>query len=255
MNLAIEYLTRTKLSQQLLKTPCSLFLNNVFDKNPLVVTIQNCYGKPQEVVVKHWQLGKVAPDRVLPPVEEFVVNREDMFTSPFVVLDDYNIMDYAVSPYPVQAKQSADEPYATTQEKRYHECLDSFFCTPANECKRRNWLWKSFVNSFFPDTMKSDFGSLTAEHQRDAVQNLCPLPWKGWCMWLTHMLCDTQSPVAAELAFGPIYRERLKTNELYQQMIKPLPKATAKTKRVDLSNSWVALSHAATGGWTTLTYS
>jgi hypothetical protein len=180
MNLAIEYLTRTKLSQQLLKTPCSLFLNNVFDKNPLVVTIQNCYGKPQEVVVKHWQLGKVAPDRVLPPVEEFVVNREDMFTSPFVVLDDYNIMDYAVSrilskqnkvpttrevvvkhwqlgkvapdrvlppveefvvnredmftspfvvlddynimdyavsPYPVQAKQSADEPYATTQEK------------------------------------------------------------------------------------------------------------------------------------------
>lgn len=250
MNLAIEYIQRTKLSQQMLRLPCSLFLTQVFDQSRMVVTIQNCYGKPEELLVKHWRLDRITKDRILPPVEEFIVNRVDMFTSPFIVLDDYNITDYAASPYPIQLKQSADEPYATTQEKQYHECIDRFFNCSENEARRRNWLWKSFATSFFPETMASDFGNLPAEHQRDAIQELCPVPWKGWCMWITQLSSDmSQSPAAVELTFAPLYRERLKGNAKYQDSIKQVMdtlKKSVKTVPPLLNSAWVFAGQTAT---------
>jgi hypothetical protein len=250
MNLAIEYIQRTRLSQQLLKLPCSLFLTNVFDQTRIAVTLQNCYGKPDEVWVKHWRLDRVVKDKVLPPIDEFVVNRPSLFASPFVVVEDYSINEYAANPYPIHAKQSADEPYASAQEKQYHECLDRFFNSVPNEGRRKNWLWKSFMTSFFPETMASEFGKMPSEQQRDCVQDLCPVPWKAWCMWLTHMFCDTPSPLAAELTFAPLFRDRLKANAKYQELIKPQKVKTTLPKEKNSSFMYFTTNSPAAGGWT-----
>ena len=222
MNLAIEYLTRTKLSQRMLKLPCSLFIQNVFNQNGLVINVQSCYGQPEQLRVKHWYLDKVTKDRILPPLKEFVINRSDLFTDSFVIVDDYNILPYAPNPYPIQSKQSADEPYASRQEFQYHECLDQFFNTSINETRRKDWLWRNFVYGFFNETINnSDFAMMSPDSQRNAVQTLCPIPWKGWCMWIEQMICNNKSSVATELAFASAYQDKLKTNEKYQQLITP----------------------------------
>jgi hypothetical protein len=86
-------------------------------------------------------------------------------------------------------------------------------------------LWKSFISSFFPETLSNgEFGSLASEYQRETVQNFCPLPWKGWCMWINHMLHEeTKSPVASELVFSSLYKEKLDKNEQYQQQLRKMP--------------------------------
>lgn len=234
MNLAIEYIKRTKITQQMLKLPCSLFINYVFkNNNPIVITLHNCYGKPEEVVVKHWLLGNANKERILPPVEEFVVNRNEIFNSPFVVLDDYNVIDYVANPYPVYAKQSSDEPYASNQEKQYQECLDRFFNNSNHNIKRYDWLWKHFLTTFFPESMETDFCDLTPEQQREVIRELCPIPWKGWGMWINHMFCETQSQIATELAFEINYQKKLETNEKYQKLF--LPKLVKSTKNKNLN--------------------
>jgi hypothetical protein len=253
MNLAIEYMMRTRLPQHMLKLPCSIFLYNVFNESSrLAVTIQNCYGKPDEILVKHWHLDKITKDKVMPPNEEYIVAKKDMFSSPFVVIDDYNTIGYAANPYPTSMRQSPDEPYASSQQAQYQEYLDKFFNSSVNESKRKNWLWKSFASSFFPETMKSDFGYMSPESQRDSVQNICPIPWKGWCMWTSQMLLYYAPSPASEIVFAPLYQEKLSTNERYKELIKNFPVPDRpKFSRTPMNpppSSWVTSSVA--NAWT-----
>ncbi len=72
-------------------------------------------------------------------------------------------------------------------------------------------------------------------------------------MWITHLMCDIQSPVAPELAFGPMYRERLKANEKYQATIKPQPpkvaaKRTEPKEWITGTSPWVT-TNSASSAW------
>lgn len=218
MNLAIEYIMRAKPNQ--LKLPCSLFLNGLFDKNCLVITIQNCYGQPQQLLVKHWYLNKISKDKILPPMEEFIINRTELFTSPFVVMDDFNILDYKCVPYIERGKQNSDEPYAGIQERQYQECIDCFFNTKINEISRKNWLWNNFFTAFLPET-RAACVAISPDYQRSTICDMCPIVWKGWCMWAKQMMCDnSKSQFATELIYSKIFEEKIASNERYQEAIR-----------------------------------
>lgn len=218
MNLAIEHMIRTRAGKHTLKLPCSIFLSHIENDNKIAIIIQNCYGKPNEIVVKHWHLTNISKDRVLPRQEEFVVDRNHIFENSLTVVDDFNILDYLADPYPIVAKQNADDPYASVQEKQYSECIERFFNCCNNDLNKRNWLWKIFVKHCFPETCSTDFGNVSCIQQREIISNMCPIVWKGWQMWEKHMFFDsTNSKISAELIFLPFYQEKLAKNPLYQQ--------------------------------------
>jgi hypothetical protein len=218
MNLAIEHMIRTRSGKNLLKMPCSIFLSNIENDNKLAITIQNCYGRPNEIVVKHWNLTNISKDRILPHQEEFVVDRNHIFDNSLTILDDFCILDYTSDPYPIIHKQNPDEPYASAQERQYTECLERFFNCYNNDLNKLNWLWSIFVRHCFPETCATDFGKTSCIQQRDVIRNLCPIVWKGWQMWEKYMFFDSSSSkISAELIFSPYYQEKLSKNSLYQQ--------------------------------------
>lgn len=244
MNLAIEYLVRTKIVQDMLKMPCSLLLDCVSDPNKkLVVTIQNSYGKPKELTVKHWLLDQTSKNQVLPPCKEFVVPRNDLYASQFVIVDDFKLLVYDADPYRIHPRQNSDDHYGSIQEKQFNDCMANFYnCVPNNK-KRINWLWGVFIKAFFPDSAKSDFGSLGFDAQRDLIEGFCTIPWRGWRMWCKHIMLNTPG-TAAELAFATAYADKLKDNQQHQEQLR---------KSNEMVNSLKYYFHPSwsTTGWST----
>lgn len=221
MNLAIEHLIRNKIAENLLELPCSIFLNSLMDGSKIAITINGCYGNEEQLNVKHWRIDHAVKSRILPPQEEFIIKRTEIFTSDKTVLDDYEILKYTEDPYPIYAKQYADEPNASLQEKQYRVCLNTFFNCDSNNNKKEDWLWQSFVSTYFSSTMKSEFASMTLPSQKSMIKDLCPVPWKGWMMWLNNILVKNKftRKVAAELSFHTAYQNKLDKNEKYIEKI------------------------------------
>lgn len=214
MNLALEYLLRNKRIHDLLILPCSLFLNFKDNDNKLIITITTPYGV-EGVVIKQWKMWLAEPTDKLPPFDEYVINRNDIFTSPNVKLDNCYLMDYAEEPFQTGGRQNSDNPEAAVQERQYRECLDNFYNTLAHRQKRQNWLWEAFEPIYLPDDLKlpHDHTEMGLRLQRELVNFYSKPIWKTWQYWCKHLLYSPK--YAAELLFSADYDHKTKPVRFY----------------------------------------
>jgi hypothetical protein len=232
MNLAVEYMMRKIAPEQEILHPRSLFATNVFDPTlHVAITIQNCYGKPDNLLVKHWNFSKLSQDKVLPPVEEYIICRKNIVTSPFVILEDFDIIPYQEKPSANYQKQHADEPYASTQTHEYEACMSRFFNTTQNEFVRKEWLWQRFINAFFPKASEGEFGHLNSQAQQSTIRCNFGIAWKSWMLWSSQMLCERPvANVASELIFTTAYRDKILNNPRYQEALLKIKKKEQEKK-------------------------
>ena len=210
MNLAIEYAVRTGVLKNLIKFPCSLFIYNI--KQPrdcMVVTMNNNFGGTQDQVsVKHWQVAKCEKKEILPPYAEYTVPRADLYSNERIIVPAYDVVRYEADPFPGGQKQMSDPPYNQSQESKYKECIDNFFCNIKHKNKRRDWLWSMFMEQFLPHSYSEVFKTHSVESQQNVISESFPVIWKGWLMWSKYLL--NFDGIATELVFASDYQDKLK---------------------------------------------
>lgn len=240
MNPAIEYILRNKRAHNLLSLPCSLFLVTA-SGHKIVVTINNFYGDDKYVVVKHWKTWLTKPEDRLPPFSEFKVPREELFCSPYTILDTCSIMPYNEDPFPCGGKQYADDPQGSMQVQEYESYMTSQYNTVSHQERRLNWLWEAFENIYIQEDLRFKYGhghSNGMELQREIVQFYSRPIWYTWQYWKKHLL-DFKVSAAAELVFRRDYVKSEKSPEIYPTITFQSPTSFTSGNFYVTSGSWM----------------
>jgi hypothetical protein len=205
MNLAIEYLLRNKKIHTMLSVPCSLFLTTDTD-NKFVVTISNCWGNSDLLIVKHWRIWETKPEDKLPPFIEVKINKEEVFTSPMTIIENCKILDYQEQPFEAGGRQHTDYPLGYEESRQYQESLDNFYQSTLHKERKANWLWEEFDKIYIPIDLKLQYGTDPnggQQLQREIIQFYSKPLWHKWLLWKKYLL---EFPgTSAELVFRREY--------------------------------------------------
>lgn len=204
MNLAIEYMMRQERARSIFISPCSLCVITDQGHN-LVVGINNHYGHPTQLVVKHWKLWESKKIDILPPFDEHIIERDQVFESPYVVIPGHHLLSYEEDPFPAGSKQSSDMPYSQQQEHEYNETLDHFYNSKTHRKKRSNWLWTSFARTYIPDDLLFQHGTddVGLDLQKEIIRFYSKTIWNVWMYWQRYLI-NFPGP-AGELVFACQY--------------------------------------------------
>ena len=202
MNLAIDYLIRTNLIKNWFNVPCSLFLNNK-DGTKLVVTINeeiNYYS------IKHWDILYPTKES-LPPMIDFLIPKNQIFTSPLVILPNYSLLEHK-NEYISSYLNEYNHPMS---RELYNHFYEQIINGKLNKRTRMNWLWKQFirVHSINLYSREHYISSVYCSEddiineQRNLVCSNMKEEWQCWELWQKNMLLDP-----AELIFYKEYSEQ-----------------------------------------------
>jgi hypothetical protein len=210
MNLAIEYILRSDRIKNLLHLPCSLFLVKNIEDLPtekMVVTLVPSYDYDDHILIRHWNINKSIATAVLPPYQEYKIDKSEVFTSPYTVVPGYSLFRFREEPFLTGSKQYPDPPYNIFQDKEYNDCLDNFYYPKLHFTLKENWLWSTFNRIYVPTNIKQSYSSKHPKNfQREIVSNYCKDTWSTWLYWRRHLL-EFSGP-AAELVFDEEYKDK-----------------------------------------------
>lgn len=205
MNIAIEYVLRDQKIRNLLKFPCTLFLQNAGENRKLIVALdedKNDYRRSEHVQVTHYapQAGSIHDN--LPPCKKFSIDKKDIFSSQEVIVPKYKMIEFTEEPYSTPEKQFSEMPHAAVQEQTYNDTLKKFFNPKSLRRQRENWLWECFEKKHVPDKISKEVNQ--PELQREYVLKYHKSIWGVWGWW-KRMLLEFEGP-AAELVFANAYK-------------------------------------------------
>ncbi len=204
MNIAIEYMLRDQRVKNLLRFPCSLFLENS-EKKKVIVALSEGYGRDW-VIVRRYNPLKAKRGDMLPPCKELAIKSSEVFEHTDVVLPGYSMLEFKEEPYETPEKHHSDMPHAAIQERDYRESLELFFNPKAVRRAREDWLWECFESTYVPPDIKIRYGIVIPAMQREYVSHYCKSTWKIWEYWKKHLL-DFVGP-ASELIFAKSYKSQ-----------------------------------------------
>ena len=189
MNLALEYLIRTKSIRNFFRTPCSLFLERGEDK--VVVTfegmIDDCY------LAKRWHLSNHSSNK-LPCCLQLIVPKKEIFQSNLVIPDGFLVFNY----YEESVDTSLNSYKRPMTEGLYTSFIQKMLFSENHWHAKEQWLWEAFYESLPTSIRKRYF---------DRWQMLCDFdeseehPWQNWMFWKKTFLQDKDNPAACELIF------------------------------------------------------
>lgn len=197
MNISIEYLTRTRLIEDLTTFPCSFFLNGKINFSKVAICInQSTTGYS----VKRWNISECSATEALPPMEEY--NVEDIFHDPHIIMPDMEILRCRYSPIP--SRENTSRKPMENYIRYFNDYLTKF---DEHQVFKERWLWNSFLNIYYPElivlgmsikrslNMYGDYAALEImENQKQIIEHQYPKLWKFWNMWHRHMLDFTGIP-------------------------------------------------------------
>lgn len=195
MNPASEYLIRKNIAKELLQIPCSLFLFHKEDLSKLVITISEEFKKSEYYSVKHWNLECCSSSQALPPMTEFRVVKNKIFSDERVILKSYSTIGYQYDDIP-----SEENSFRQPMSKE----LYSFYFLHTLEGMKHDrvksaWLWNHFVRIYLPKLHQSNLNlsrfslnkNTTDEDQRRLVSEYMKKEWKYWKLWQNFMLLNS----------------------------------------------------------------
>ena len=199
MNLAIEYLIRTRVIENFLSFPCSLCVENCLGSK----TVVGLERGDEDVVVTHWHLDQKGER--LPPSSTYQVNPKDTFTSDKVVLPNSILF-----PYTENEIRSAYNKYGHPMSRRVHDMFVNYFLNSAEHIhSREQWLWSPFVQVHVGEKLLNELyyaiapPSQCIQLEQEVLKEQHQEKWMIWCSWKRKLLKDTS--VATELVFSPAY--------------------------------------------------
>jgi len=200
MILAIEYAIRSRIIEDCLETPCSLFLQSRNSKDKVVITIE-WHEFSKKYLAKQWTLKKNRNQELLPPFLEVSLDREELFTSDEVVMPGCDLLEFYPPLYRPK-KQRSHGPEAERQEESYQRYHDNFWNPFSNKNNRLRWLWDAFTKAhglyldhlYHSFQMQITFVQLHMRHRYGL----------SWGKWLKYMKPETE--VASELVFHNAFR-------------------------------------------------
>jgi hypothetical protein len=194
MNLAIEYLIRTRLCRDFLKIPCSIFLLGEYDD--LVVAIHE--ANSGKYCIKHWVVSDCQEDYILPPVKEFYIQKRNIWTSNKTIVPEYSTIGYFTEP--IRNRQNNyRQPMSQLIFSLYH---DSFLDSRFHRTKKMAWLWRRFAHVYLEKSSKTN-GFITLYPTMLEIKDTSSRLWKIWLKWSEHMLLNP-----GELAFWECYENQ-----------------------------------------------
>jgi hypothetical protein len=184
VSLALEYVVRNGITKQLFETPCSLYYQRPHDRKVVAV-----HQIPEGYSIKHWNLMTCDGTAALPPMEEFYTS--DPFDDSNVLLNDWKLLSYSESPAPNHFNNWR----RPMPDYLYEKYCDNFFRTMLHYKKRKEWLWKVFIQVYslvFPFSKRLDESrDGHIRRQQLMVEELLPKQWKCWKLWQKHMEFNT----------------------------------------------------------------
>jgi len=158
MNLAIEYLVRSKAIRNLLKYPCSLFLVNDKTRCRQCLTFKKV---DEQICVKTWNLTQVADDG-MPSSATKILDCSQIFDVNAVVPKDFRPIKYIEESTP-SSLNSYNKPMSKDQYEMYwNEMLN----TKGHRDYKNAWLWDSFARHFVNPSSR-DFG-----YYRESIEEI-----------------------------------------------------------------------------------
>lgn len=202
MNPAIEYLLRDDKSKQLLKFPCSLFLEKD-DGNKLIITIEKINDNFYKI--DHWRLWEVHDK--FPVFTEFKINVEDIFVNPCVILKNCTLLEYEEDLYQSGKTQSTDIITGMQQQMEYEAKYNNLYNSLKHRANKHTWLWKAFINHL-PEKILNNPFAYNTNMLKEILQNHHKSWWFAWKRWIRFFIDNNH--VASELIFKPYFPEKKK---------------------------------------------
>lgn len=218
MNLAIEYMLRSKELRNNVEFPFSIFIKNSNTNEKRVVTVREIPNK-KNLIVKHWFIEKCNFEEFVPPVEDYEISHEELYTSKHIIVPEFDLHPYQVEPFYTGMKQHADEPLASMEKEIYDSHFNFFLNSKKHQISRIDWLWGAFCKTYKFDYVSSIFTSkkyLSKISQCVAsyvntLKYKAPQLLKKWGMWQKYMLGSSTNMVASELLFYSEYQSLIKS--------------------------------------------
>lgn len=208
MNLAIEYFIRSGAAKDSFKAPCALYLEDIQNNQKrLIVTIQNDI-ETNQYLIKKWNVNKFDSDEILPESTVHFISKNDLFTSQYVIVPKYNMINFKENAYPRGVRQRFDGAYANMQNQAYNEILDLFLYPETHTQHRLLWLWRSFLIAHNIELNFEYTIAANAYYIMDLTQKKYPSIWKIWEKWQRKFIYYHNN-VAPELIFADAYSKKI----------------------------------------------
>jgi hypothetical protein len=219
MRLALEYAMRTGYLQKLMRIPFSLFIENIWDEmEHVVITVNQYYGKPNHFLVRKWMISNVNQDQILPPHDEAIIPKEELFYNDELIVDDYRTLNYCFDDYEyVTQPENASIEWLEDEQKKYHTSLSNFFFSESHKRHRHELLWHHFASSVISNAYKT-LSTLNLSEQQNIVAEIAPPIWSNWMLWRKSLL-NFPTTVSPELIFESEYKRKIACNIKYQKML------------------------------------
>ena len=115
---------------------CPIFTKILYPNR--VVTIKEA---KDQFLVKHWDINSCSESEVLPPVKEFKVVKQQLFSDPAVIVPNYQLMNYKEDPIPSLYNSHKGPMSSELYGYFYENTLTSL----RHNNKKLNWLWNNFI--------------------------------------------------------------------------------------------------------------
>lgn len=202
MNPAIQYLNRNDLIKSWFDVPCSICLEN--KSNSIIVTITK-NKNPNLFVVKTWFLHNCHKEYILPPFEESVINRNDLFSHPSIVIEGYK--PFYKNTQEISSRSNGM--FGPMPEELYSFLFQNVINGEVHKKCRQIWLWNKFIKIYLPTllNLQSYVNEYNCEdefvitNQMKIVENHFQKIWNSWQKWTNYFL----SPTPGEIIFGKEY--------------------------------------------------
>lgn len=190
MDLATEYLLRTKSIRDFFHAPCSLCLNR--GQNKVLVLMEEI---PDSYKITHFFVSDV--DGLFPDREVFEIPRNELYSSEKVIVPDHQPLKYHHAPIETKLNTYRSPIGRVAWKQMTNKLLNS----QKHRRKRNFWLWKCFSeqilhskHSRYPkDELEAVYCSEQSYVRRESPK------WKVWLDWKDRMLVS--GPAASELIF------------------------------------------------------
>lgn len=206
MNLGIEYLIRNGAIRKFFETPSSLFVESADNSTKMALCFRDSPDCSNLISVDHWQLND---DHQLPRRQFYRVKREELFTSPIVIIPNVHPIGYLEGPI----QSSLNQHNHPMRLGEYNVLYDNFLNSLKNKAFKADWLWDAFARvnlngTFVDNRMDIDLQErrFIIEHEKRYVRNRKPDLWKFWCAWERELIFDEE--VSHELIFSSAYKSR-----------------------------------------------
>lgn len=193
MNLALEYLVRTKSIRNFFDTPSSLFLERGGEK--MVITFDGNVGD-QSIRIKRWPISDIPVGSFLPKPSLMTVGRGEFFEYDLIP-EGYSILKYCEEPVDTSLNSYKKPMMAET----YQWFVDHMLYSETHRYFKEYWLWEAFfckalsqeARFLYPERemLLTDFAERGGDNH----------PWHLWRLWKRTLLPDKDIRAACELIF------------------------------------------------------